>query len=75
MPAPIQSMTTEPSVICRVCQQLINIRGREDQRVVKCANCQEGTVSLLHFVRFINNNNNNNDDDDDDVGMRQLALL
>lgn len=31
MPAPIQSMTTEPSVICRVCQQLINIRGREDQ--------------------------------------------
>lgn len=36
-------MNTEPSVICRVCQQLIYIRGREHQRVVKCSNCQEAT--------------------------------
>lgn len=39
-------MNTEPSVICRVCQQLIYIKGREHQRVVKCANCQEATVSI-----------------------------
>ena len=39
------SVNTEPSVICRVCQQLIYIRGREHQRVVKCGNCQEATVS------------------------------
>ncbi|XP_029213666.2 type 2 phosphatidylinositol 4,5-bisphosphate 4-phosphatase-like [Acropora muricata] len=36
-------ISTEPSVICRVCQQLIYIRGREHQRVVKCSNCQEAT--------------------------------
>lgn len=42
--APPMSMNTEPSVICRVCQQLIYIRGREHQRVVKCGNCQEATV-------------------------------
>ncbi|CAH3031906.1 unnamed protein product [Pocillopora meandrina] len=41
--APPISMNTEPSVICRVCQQLIYIKGREHQRVVKCANCQEAT--------------------------------
>ncbi|KXJ24251.1 type 2 phosphatidylinositol 4,5-bisphosphate 4-phosphatase [Exaiptasia diaphana] len=35
--------SAEPSVICRVCQQIIYIRGREQQRVVKCANCQEAT--------------------------------
>lgn len=33
----------EPTVICRVCQQLVFIRGREGQRVVKCSNCQEAT--------------------------------
>ena len=49
--APPLSMNTEPSVICRVCQQLIYIRGREHQRVVKCGNCQEATVSNIdiHF--------------------------
>eukprot|EP00112_Aurelia_sp_Birch-Aquarium-sp1_P010137 Seg2179.3 transcript_id=Seg2179.3/GoldUCD/mRNA.D3Y31 product="Type 2 phosphatidylinositol 4 5-bisphosphate 4-phosphatase" protein_id=Seg2179.3/GoldUCD/D3Y31 len=33
----------EPTVVCRVCQQLIFIRGRENQRVVKCASCHEAT--------------------------------
>lgn len=33
----------EPTVVCRVCQQLIFIRGREGQRVVKCQSCQEAT--------------------------------
>ncbi|EDO49196.1 predicted protein, partial [Nematostella vectensis] len=37
------AMNAEPSVICRVCQQIIYIRGREHQRVVKCSNCQEAT--------------------------------
>ncbi|XP_078367372.1 type 2 phosphatidylinositol 4,5-bisphosphate 4-phosphatase-like isoform X3 [Oculina patagonica] len=41
--APPISMNTEPSVTCRVCQQLIYIRGREHQHEVKCANCQEAT--------------------------------
>ena len=47
--APPVSMNTEPSVICRVCQQLIYIRGREHQRVVKCGNCQEATVSNVYI--------------------------
>jgi len=33
----------EPTVVCRVCQQLVFIRGREGQRVVKCSNCHEAT--------------------------------
>lgn len=33
----------EPTVVCRVCQQLVYIRGRENQRVVKCSNCHEAT--------------------------------
>eukprot|EP00795_Rhopilema_esculentum_P001257 gene1257-15638_t len=33
----------EPTVACRVCHQLIFIRGRENQRVVKCASCHEAT--------------------------------
>lgn len=33
----------EPTVVCRVCQQLVFIRGRENQRVVKCSNCHEAT--------------------------------
>ena len=37
----------EPTVVCRVCQQLIFIRGREGQRVVKCSNCHEATVSKV----------------------------
>ncbi|XP_012560674.1 type 2 phosphatidylinositol 4,5-bisphosphate 4-phosphatase isoform X1 [Hydra vulgaris] len=32
-----------PTVVCRVCQQLVYIRGREGQRVVKCMNCHEAT--------------------------------
>ncbi|XP_022793736.1 type 1 phosphatidylinositol 4,5-bisphosphate 4-phosphatase-like [Stylophora pistillata] len=44
---PPMSMNTEPSVICRVCQQLIYIKGREHQRVVKCAHCQEATSVML----------------------------
>ena len=52
--APPISMNTEPSVICRVCQQLIYIRGREHQRVVKCGNCQEATVSNVNiFLKYI----------------------
>ncbi|XP_031570365.1 type 2 phosphatidylinositol 4,5-bisphosphate 4-phosphatase-like [Actinia tenebrosa] len=44
-PAPVGSIpvNAEPSVICRVCQQIIYIRGREQQRVVKCSICQEAT--------------------------------
>ena len=34
---------TDPTIVCRVCQQLIPIRGRENQRVIKCSNCQEAT--------------------------------
>ena len=33
----------EPTVVCRVCQQLVFIRGREGQRVVKCSSCHEAT--------------------------------
>lgn len=51
--APPVSMNTEPSVICRVCQQLIYIRGREHQRVVKCGNCQEATVSNFFLAKCI----------------------
>ena len=50
--APPMSMNTEPSVICRVCQQLIYIRGREHQRVVKCGNCQEATVSGARIIKL-----------------------
>ncbi|XP_066926625.1 type 2 phosphatidylinositol 4,5-bisphosphate 4-phosphatase-like [Clytia hemisphaerica] len=41
-PAP-PGVMGEPTVVCRVCQQLIFIRGREGQRVVKCSNCHEAT--------------------------------
>ena len=34
-------------VTCRVCQALIDISGKKDQHVVKCAECHEATVSLL----------------------------
>lgn len=40
----------EPTVVCRVCQQLIFIRGREGQRVVKCSNCHEATVWYFFVV-------------------------
>ena len=40
----------EPTVVCRVCQQLVFIRGREGQRVVKCSNCHEATVSRLLYL-------------------------
>ena len=53
--APPISMNTEPSVICRVCQQLIYIRGREHQRVVKCGNCQEATVSSINVFSQVCN--------------------
>lgn len=45
----------EPTVVCRVCQQLVFIRGREGQRVVKCSNCHEATVCILiHlFIYYI----------------------
>ncbi|XP_078367374.1 type 2 phosphatidylinositol 4,5-bisphosphate 4-phosphatase-like isoform X5 [Oculina patagonica] len=46
--APPISMSTEPSVICRVCQQLIYIRGRE--RVVKCPNCQEEDIANFQYI-------------------------
>ena len=42
----------EPTVVCRVCQQLIFIRGREGQRVVKCSNCHEATVCILFPFLF-----------------------
>ena len=32
-------------VTCRVCQALIDISGKKDQHVVKCAQCHEATVS------------------------------
>jgi len=41
-PPPVGVMG-EPTVVCRVCQQLVFIRGREGQRVVKCSNCHEAT--------------------------------
>jgi len=33
----------DPTVVCRVCHQLVFVRGRESQRVVKCSNCHEAT--------------------------------
>jgi len=41
--APPPGVLGEPTVMCRVCNQLIFIRGRENQRVVKCASCHEAT--------------------------------
>lgn len=41
---------TDPTIVCRVCQQLIPIRGRENQRVIKCSNCQEATVSTCDII-------------------------
>eukprot|EP00794_Sanderia_malayensis_P018970 gene18970-20876_t len=41
--APSPGFTGEPTVVCRVCKQLIFIRGRENQRVVKCGSCLEAT--------------------------------
>lgn len=40
-------------VTCRVCQALIDISGKKDQHVVKCAQCHEATVSnLLKWTVF-----------------------
>jgi len=52
--APPPGVMGEPTVVCRVCQQLIFIRGREGQRVVKCSNCHEATVIVIHKIIYIN---------------------
>ncbi|XP_046842934.1 type 2 phosphatidylinositol 4,5-bisphosphate 4-phosphatase-like [Xenia sp. Carnegie-2017] len=40
---PSSFCNTDPTIVCRVCQNLIPVLGRENQRVIKCSNCQEAT--------------------------------
>ncbi|XP_062527139.1 uncharacterized protein LOC101741980 isoform X6 [Bombyx mori] len=42
LPPPYQQVGM-PMVSCRVCQALIDIRGKKEQHVVKCSECKEAT--------------------------------
>ena len=44
-----------PMVTCRVCQALIDISGKKDQHVVKCAQCHEATVGYILFLNIVFN--------------------
>lgn len=39
-------------VTCRVCQAMIDISGKREQHVVKCAQCNEATVSTIFCLPF-----------------------
>lgn len=55
LPPPYQSATQGgmPMVTCRVCQAMIDISGKRDQHVVKCCQCNEATVRVGDFPRFV----------------------
>lgn len=44
-------------VTCRVCQAMVDISGKREQHVVKCAQCNEATVSrtLLSLISLVIN--------------------
>ena len=51
----VQSPATGgPTVLCRVCQASIGIEGKMMQHVVKCAQCNEATVSRI-LAALLNN--------------------
>lgn len=49
LPAPAGATTVNNLLACLVCGSMIDVTNLKEQHVVKCANCNEATVSLTIF--------------------------